>query len=70
MIPSSLDKRIDSLTPSEYRVATLASQGMSNREIAASLFVTLKTVEFHLSRCYRKLGIPARRELAGILRAS
>ncbi|MBB5632247.1 DNA-binding CsgD family transcriptional regulator [Cryobacterium mesophilum] len=70
MIPSSLDRRIASLTPSEFRVATLASQGMSNREIAASLFVTLKTVEFHLSRCYRKLGIPARRDLAGILRAS
>ena len=48
------------LTPSERRVADLASTGATNREIARSLFVTEKTVETHLLRCYRKLGVGSR----------
>jgi DNA-binding NarL/FixJ family response regulator len=56
-----------SLTASERRVATLASEGGSNRDIAQALFVTPKTVEVHLSNVYRKLGIRSRRELAGAL---
>jgi DNA-binding CsgD family transcriptional regulator len=52
-----------SLTPSEYRVADLASQGATNRQIAQQLFVTPKTVEVHLSAAYRKLGITARTQL-------
>jgi DNA-binding NarL/FixJ family response regulator len=68
--PSTLERRISSLSPSEYRVASLAAEGLSNREIAGSLFVTLKTVEFHLSRCYRKLGVQARRDLAPLLGSS
>jgi DNA-binding CsgD family transcriptional regulator len=58
---------VDSLTPSERRVAELAAQGPTNREIAQALFVTPKTVEVHLSRVYRKLGISSRSQLAGAL---
>lgn len=54
----------DALTPTEERVADLASQGLRNAEIAARLFVTTKTVEAALSRVYRKLGIRSRTELA------
>jgi DNA-binding CsgD family transcriptional regulator len=53
----------DSLTPSERRVAAMAADGLANREIAQSLFVSLKTVEMHLSRTYRKLDIASRSEL-------
>lgn len=53
----------DSLTPSERRVADMAVGGMTNREIAQSLFVSLKTVEAHLSSVYRKLGVSARWQL-------
>jgi DNA-binding NarL/FixJ family response regulator len=52
------------LTPSERRVAQLAAEGRSNREIAQTLYVTPKTVELHLSRSYRKLGVASRRDLA------
>ena len=54
---------VDSLTPSERRVAELAAGGMTNRDIAQSLFVTPKTVEVHLSSVYRKLGIASRAQL-------
>jgi DNA-binding CsgD family transcriptional regulator/tetratricopeptide (TPR) repeat protein len=56
-----------SLTPSERRVADLAAEGMTNREIAQALYVTPKTVEVHLSNAYRKLEIPGRRQLASAL---
>ncbi len=56
-----------SLTASERRVVDRAAAGESNRQIAAALFVTPKTVELHLSNSYRKLGIPGRRELAAAL---
>jgi DNA-binding CsgD family transcriptional regulator len=52
------------LTPTERRVAELASQGRSNKEIAAALFVTPKTVDTQLSRIYRKLGVHSRTALA------
>jgi DNA-binding CsgD family transcriptional regulator/Flp pilus assembly protein TadD len=55
------------LTASERRVAALAADGATNRDIAQTLFVTPKTVEVHLSNAYRKLGIRSRRELAGAL---
>ena len=54
----------DSLTPSERRIAQMAGEGRSNREIAQALFVTQKTVEMHLSNAYRKLDIRSRGELA------
>jgi DNA-binding NarL/FixJ family response regulator len=47
----------------------MAAAGQSNREIAQALFVTLKTVEVHLSNAYRKLEIRSRHELAGALAA-
>ncbi|MQA75072.1 MAG: AAA family ATPase [Solirubrobacterales bacterium] len=58
---------VGSLTPSERRVADLAADGLSNREIAQELYVTPKTVEVHLSSTYRKLEIRSRRELSGAL---
>jgi DNA-binding NarL/FixJ family response regulator len=48
-------------------VAAAAVRGASNREIAAELFLTAKTVEFHLSRIYRKLGVRSRAQLAAVL---
>jgi DNA-binding NarL/FixJ family response regulator len=54
----------DALTPSERRIVQLARDGLSNREIAQTLFVTTKTVETHLGAAYRKLGVAGRTELA------
>ena len=54
----------DDLTPAEERVAALVAEGRTNREVAAALFVSEHTVEFHLSRIYRKLGLRSRAELA------
>jgi DNA-binding CsgD family transcriptional regulator len=59
----------DSLTPTERRIALLAAEGKSNPEIAQDLFVTRKTVEFHLSNAYRKLGIHSRDQLSESLRS-
>ncbi|HEX3737802.1 MAG TPA: AAA family ATPase [Solirubrobacterales bacterium] len=59
---------VEALTASERRVAELAAAGSSNREIAATLFITVRTVENHLSRTYRKLGIGSRVELPAALR--
>lgn len=58
---------VESLTPSERRVAGLAASGMTNRQIAQSLFVTVKTVEAHLSATYHKLDIRSRQELPAAL---
>jgi DNA-binding CsgD family transcriptional regulator len=57
----------DALTPSERRVAEMAASGMSNREIAQSLFVTVNAVKWHLRNAYRKLDIATREALAGAL---
>ncbi|MGN6189319.1 MAG: helix-turn-helix transcriptional regulator [Conexibacter sp.] len=58
----------DALTPSERRVAELAERGLTNREIAQALFVSTKTVEFHLRNAYFKLRIRSRAELSDALR--
>jgi DNA-binding CsgD family transcriptional regulator len=58
---------VDALTPSERRVAALAAAGLSNREIAQALFVTLRTVEMHLSNVFRKLDISSRTQLPAAL---
>jgi DNA-binding NarL/FixJ family response regulator len=58
---------LDALTASELRVARLAAAGASNRDIAQTLFVTVRTVEVHLTSTYRKLGISARDQLARAL---
>jgi DNA-binding CsgD family transcriptional regulator len=55
------------LTPSERRVAELAASGMTNRDVAAALFISPKTVEANLARAYRKLGIKTRAELGRII---
>ena len=57
---------VDSLTPSERRVADLAAAGLSNAHIAARLFITVKTTEHHLAATYRKLGISSRNDLAAV----
>jgi DNA-binding CsgD family transcriptional regulator/predicted negative regulator of RcsB-dependent stress response len=54
----------DALTASELRVARLAAQGLTNRQIAQSLFITTRTAKVHLGRVYRKLGITRRGQLA------
>jgi DNA-binding CsgD family transcriptional regulator len=58
---------VESLTPAEMRVARLAADRLSNREIAQQLFLTRKTVEMHVSRCLRKLDISSRAELPDAL---
>ena len=57
----------DALTPQELRVAAAVRAGASNREIAAQLFLSPRTIEFHLGRIYRKLGIRSRTQLAATL---
>jgi DNA-binding CsgD family transcriptional regulator len=59
----------DALTPSELRVAEMAASGETNRQVAQRLFVTQKTVEAHLARTFRKLGIESRAQLAAALAA-
>lgn len=59
----SRSRERDSLTPSEQRVAELAARGLTNREVAAKLFISPKTVEANLTRAYRKLAINSRAEL-------
>jgi DNA-binding CsgD family transcriptional regulator len=59
-------QRTDGLTPSERRVAELAVSGMTNRDIAAALFISPKTVEVNLSRIYRKLRVRSRMELSRV----
>ncbi len=56
-----------SLTPAELRVARMAADGLTNQRIADELYVTLKTVEGHLAKAYRKLAVDGRPELAGAL---
>lgn len=54
---------VDALTASERRVAQMAANGLTNREIAQALFVTMRTVEVHLTHAYQKLDISSRDEL-------
>ncbi|MEO6085446.1 MAG: AAA family ATPase [Umezawaea sp.] len=61
------EAELGGLTASEHRVAGMAAAGATNREIANTLFVTLRTVELHLTRVYRKLGLSGRSELSSAL---
>ena len=56
------------LTPQEDAVTALVARGLSNREVAAELFVSPKTVQYHLTRVYAKLGVRSRSELAALRR--
>jgi DNA-binding NarL/FixJ family response regulator len=56
------------LTPQEQAVARLVAAGLSNRQVAAELFVSVKTVQFHVTHIYAKLGIGSRGELAARFR--
>lgn len=55
------------MSPTESRVAELVASGLSNREVAARLFVTVRAVEKNLSSIYAKLGVRSRTELAARL---
>jgi DNA-binding NarL/FixJ family response regulator len=57
------------LTPGEWRVATLAAAGLTNRQIANALYVTVKAVQWHLSNIYRKLDIRSRDQIRGFVPA-
>ena len=61
---------VDSLSPQERRVAAMANEGLSNREIAEALFLTRRTVEMHLTGAYRKLDVSGRADLPAALAAS
>jgi DNA-binding CsgD family transcriptional regulator len=58
---------MDVLTPQELQVALAVAQGDTNRDAAAALFLSVKTVEFHLSNVYRKLGLTRRAQLVSLL---
>jgi DNA-binding NarL/FixJ family response regulator len=58
------------LTPAEERVAALVAEGKTNREVAAALFLSDRTVEGHLARIFGKLGIRSRTEIASVLAPS
>ncbi|MDQ2748562.1 MAG: AAA family ATPase [Actinomycetota bacterium] len=57
----------EQLTPQELQIAMLVAEGLRNKKIATTLFLSVRTVEFHLTRVYRKLGVATRAELASRL---
>jgi DNA-binding NarL/FixJ family response regulator len=62
----TVDTRTD-LTPQEAQVARLAGAGQSNPQIATALFISARTVEYHLHKVFTKLGISSRIQLADVL---
>ena len=55
------------LTPTEERVAAAVAEGRTNQEVARALFMSVKTVEWNLSRVYRKLGVRSRSEAVALI---
>ncbi|RBY83844.1 LuxR family transcriptional regulator [Geodermatophilus sp. TF02-6] len=62
--PRAAEPGTENLTEQERTVATLVATGLTNREVAASMLLSVKTVQFHLTRVYAKLGVRSRSELA------
>ncbi|MEW2289542.1 LuxR C-terminal-related transcriptional regulator [Streptomyces sp. NPDC047841] len=66
-VPPTVTVAVGGLTEAEWRVASLAASGRSNRQIATQLYITVSTVEQHLTRVYRKLSVRRRSDLADLL---
>ncbi|MET7391808.1 LuxR C-terminal-related transcriptional regulator [Streptomyces sp. NPDC005529] len=64
-VPSTQTVATDSLTEREHMVASLAAHGMTNQKIGRELYISPKTVEYHLGHVYEKLDITSRRQLSG-----